>query len=55
MREFDYQPTTCEAAIALDREGDVLASLGCIDDAEENYRRVVAAGLYWEALAQVHP
>lgn len=55
LHEFDYQPTTCEVATARSREGVVLVGLSCIDDADEDYRRVVAAGLYWEALEQVHP
>lgn len=43
-------PTTCESATLYDASGSVLASLGCIDDATADYRRVVAAELALEAM-----
>ena len=46
--EFDYEPETCEHAAAL-MHGEVVASLGCIDDATPEYRRVVEAQLADEA------
>lgn len=44
-------PESCETCTALDENGDVLASLGCIDDATDEYRRVVQAELALEAHA----
>ncbi len=45
----DEHPNTCEVCFCLD--GDkVLASLGCIDDATREYRRVIEAELALEAL-----
>jgi hypothetical protein len=52
MREFDcydVEPQTCETCIARNADGDVVASLGCIDDADTDYRRVVQAELAYEA------
>lgn len=47
VKEFDCYddggPSTCETCIARDRMGDVVGSLGCIDDATDEYRRVVEA------------
>lgn len=43
---------TCEFCVLTDDSGDVLASLGCIDDADDNYRRVVEAELALEAYQQ---
>jgi hypothetical protein len=46
----DSEPKTCESAVLWDSEGlYVLASLGCIDDADSNYRRVIEAELAQEA------
>lgn len=42
-------PDTCECATLVDADGAVLASIGCVDDADADYRRVVAADLYLEA------
>jgi hypothetical protein len=48
----DAGPATCEVCVA--KKGDeVLASLGCIDDASPEYRRVVEAELADEALHDV--
>jgi hypothetical protein len=49
LNEFDYDedPLTCEFVEIITEAGDVLASLGCIDDAD--YRRVIAAELALEA------
>ncbi len=46
----DGGPQTCEFCIARDAEGNVRASLGCIDDADANYRRVIEAELADEAI-----
>lgn len=45
---YDAEPETCEACIAYDEDGEVVASLGCIDDATPQYRRVVEAELALE-------
>lgn len=45
------EPDTCETCMCISPEGEVVASLGCIDDASANYRRVVEAELALEALA----
>ena len=48
----DREPETCETCLAI-LNGDVVASLGCIDDADDNYRRVVQAQLadeFWEEM-----
>ena len=51
--EFDgYTVTTCEMARLVDTDGNVLASLGCIDDATDDYRRVIEAELAEEAKSQ---
>ena len=56
MVEFDCYddegPETCEMCVAY--LGDtMLASLGCIDDADDNYRRVIEADLAIEARAEL--
>ena len=48
----DYTPNTCESAMLFNEDGEMLASLGCIDDADTNYRRVVEAELALEALCR---
>jgi hypothetical protein len=53
VKEFDTyteQPSTCETCLCLDEQGNVLASLGCIDDASNAYRRVIEAELASEAI-----
>lgn len=49
-REYGYTPEVCECAILRNADGEVLASLGCVDDADDNYRRVVEAELALEAM-----
>lgn len=45
-----YTVTTCEFCSILNESGSVIyASLGCIDDADDDYRRVVEAELAMEA------
>lgn len=39
------EPETCESCTMLTLDGDVVASMGCVDDADDNYRRVVEADL----------
>jgi hypothetical protein len=55
--EFEgYEVTTCEFAYLYDPEnpeGGPLAALGCIDDATDEYRRVVAAELAAEVRADI--
>lgn len=51
---YDHEPETCEQATLYDDEGNVLASLGCVDDADDDYRRVVAAQLAQEAAPHLH-
>jgi hypothetical protein len=46
---YDTEPATCEQATMHDPDGAVVASLGCIDDATDEYRRVVEAELALEA------
>jgi hypothetical protein len=46
-------PETCENADLYDEHGNMIRSLGCIDDADANYRRVVEAELAAEALAEM--
>jgi hypothetical protein len=41
----DGEPESCELAILYDDAGRILASLGCIDGATPEYRRVVEAEL----------
>ena len=42
-------PTTCERA-EISHEGETFGSLGCIDDASDEYKRVVEAELAYDAL-----
>lgn len=52
--EFDCYdnggPETCESLVMLSASGEILASLYCVDDATDDYRRVVEAELAWEAM-----
>lgn len=50
----DHEPSSCESCVLRDEDGNVLASLGCIDDADNNYRRVIEAELTDEALTHEH-
>lgn len=47
---YDSEPEICESATMLDSDDNVLASLGCVDDATDDYRRVVEAELALEAM-----
>lgn len=53
-KEFDCYdnggPSTCESAVLRDADDHILGSLGCIDDADKNYRRVIEAELALEAM-----
>lgn len=46
----DSEPGTCESCVLRDSDGNALESLGCIDDADSNYRRVIEAELASEAM-----
>jgi hypothetical protein len=48
----DREPHTCESCVLRDENQKVLASLGCIDDANSEYRRVVEAELALEGLEE---
>ena len=45
------EPSTCESCLMLDSNGEVVQSLGCIDDATREYRRVVEAELALEEVS----
>jgi hypothetical protein len=45
----DREPDTCEQCIVYGPHGEVLASLGCIDDADDAYRREIESELMDEA------
>jgi hypothetical protein len=47
----DGEPRTCEMATLVDAEGNWLASVGCVDDADTEYREIIAAELADEAIA----
>lgn len=46
----DREPDTCEFCQLFDADGEVLETLGCVDDASTEYRRVIEAELASEAL-----
>lgn len=50
---YPSEPSTCEYYRLVDADGVFLDSLGCIDDADANYRRVIEAELASEALARI--
>lgn len=54
QKEFDCYadgvPETCESCLMRDPAGKVVQSLGCVDDATREYRRVVEAELALEEL-----
>lgn len=52
---YDEGPLTCEACLLSDPNGTVLASLGCINDATPEYRRVIQAELALEAMGSYFP
>lgn len=45
----DGGPFTCERCIVRDELGHVVAALGCVDDADEDYRREIESELALEA------
>ncbi len=47
----DSEPDTCENCDMFDPDGNLVQSLGCIDDASSQYRRVVEAELALEQFA----
>lgn len=50
---YDEEPDTCEWVEIVDADGDPLGpSLACVDDATDDYRRVVEAELAWEAMPE---
>lgn len=51
---YGEEPETCEQATLYDEDDNDLASLGCIDDATDDYRRVVEAQLADEAIERLH-
>lgn len=51
---YDSEPETCEACLMY-IDGELVASLSCIDDADDNYRRIIEAELALEAIAQRKP
>lgn len=46
------EPETCETCICRNADGEIVASLGCIDDADREYRRMIEAELALEALGR---
>lgn len=46
-------PETCEYVVVRNEEGNVWASLGCIDDADEQYRKEIEKELLDEAQKQI--
>lgn len=52
---YDTEPEECLSVTVFSRHGNVLASLGCIDDPDEAYRREIEAELINEAYAEAHP
>lgn len=47
---YDVPPTTCEFAMVRNKQGDVIDSLGCIDDATDEYRKEIERELLETAL-----
>jgi hypothetical protein len=46
---YDEEPSTCEICVIYDKAGRVLNVVGCVDDADDNYRRVTEAELAYES------
>lgn len=46
------EPDTCESALVVNGRGEVFASLGCIDDADDAYRATIEADLLADARSQ---
>lgn len=53
MGYIDQAPERVECAACLSEDGECLASLCGIEDADDDYRRVIEAELAMEALAQM--
>lgn len=56
LEEYDCytkEPDTCEVATVWGPNGECLASLGCIDDADDEYRAIVESDLIKEALLEL--
>lgn len=51
---YDAEPDSCETAELLDADGNLLGSLGCVDDADDFYRREVEVDLITEHWYQLH-
>lgn len=49
------EPETCERVVLVDMDGHILAALGCIDDADDFYRKTIQVDLLMEALSQPVP
>lgn len=47
---YPEEPGTCESCIMRDPAGNVVQSLGCVDDASREYRRAIEAELALEEL-----
>lgn len=45
------EPDTCEVATMYDADGNIVASLGCVDDADDTYRAEVESDL----AAEIYP
>lgn len=55
LKEYDCytkQPSTCETCIMRDSNGNVVQSLGCVDNATREYRRVIEAELALEEVGK---
>lgn len=50
----EAEPVTCEQCLCCDMDDSILASVGCVDNADSSFRRVVEAKLALEALAIYH-
>jgi hypothetical protein len=46
---YDTEPATCEVCLVYSPDGELLASLGCIDDATSEYRQTIERELVDEA------
>ncbi len=47
---YPEEPEECECAVLVDSDGHVLGAMGCVDDATNEYRRVVAAEIASDAM-----
>jgi hypothetical protein len=48
-KEFGQDVDSCEYVELVNEDFDVLASIGCVDDSDADYRRVIEAELALEA------